>query len=72
MSECKHKNCTDEAAECYQWEYCSSTCESMDLREENKELKEALEKIADCQYMTVHRAAKIANEAIKVLKGGKS
>jgi hypothetical protein len=44
----------------------------MDLREENKELKEALEKIADCQYMTVHRAAKIANEAIKVLKGGKS
>ena len=45
MSECKHRNCTNETAECYQWEYCSSTCENMTLRRENNELTKKVERL---------------------------
>jgi len=42
MSECKRNNCEEEAACSYNNDYCSSTCEIMQLRAENKGLREAI------------------------------
>lgn len=41
MSECKRTRCEEEAACSYNNDYCSSTCEIMQLRKENAELREA-------------------------------
>ena len=45
MSECKNKTCDNETAECYQWDYCSSSCEIMTLRKENNELTKKVERL---------------------------
>ena len=45
MSECKNVACTEQTAEAYNWNYCSSTCEIMTLRYENKDMLKNLKEL---------------------------
>lgn len=47
MSECKRERCEEEAACSYNNDYCSSTCEIMQLRRELKAKEEECERLKE-------------------------